>query len=707
MPVSNNPTQRSRGNDPSRQGLNRLPFEGNNPAWQSNSKVGSRYRVEHNKAAFTWKLKSQGGLSSNEIVELPVLGSRGDFNKKPISKIVVDPASPNDPIIHHLHARQRKIRYKSEKASAGALRRNNWVIYVQTALTSANLDLITPLKYPEVISDIILQGMYHAEEGDVPTPINPLMYRLFNPRQSPRLVAEVAQELQANRNYFTVNRRLIPPKWNEFCNSKKIDPTPGLEPWGRFTDHSGDLNSFIQDRQQMILDQSIFNPSQRQIPRVIAPPVMPGAVGVILPPPSLQSTSVTSKRKRNVTQDEEDEEDETAFILASDYPVSPQSAPSTSSQPLPPSPTPVSNERLLIAKMISDIPDGVEAKFYSPGSKTAVYTEAITDVKACFSRWLNFEAFEANTLNSMAASLFAFYQFTRVIRKDSDKRPDASFIAPAFLTSTDCEGYKEILNKNKVFMIYKHTGEWFSILYCLGLNTAIVDKKLTPYTPTFHLYHFISSGQTTTDHILNTFINQIKICFSDIFDLPTNVKILVQTFNFPPRKLWQSVLYNFYRLLDGHSIEKNTQISEFHLTLFVRNLLSIVLYMGHLSTDQGEYNPLLSIAEDLRDTEIRYNRKKILQERYIFQKRASATIPTNTSVQPKTKLNLQKAQPMQTTMSTIGKNSGGELKTVQHSEKKKKQTATIIASPQTNPTITTQRKSNRHIKKPSRFRLGG
>jgi hypothetical protein len=274
MPVDPNQTNRRGENDITRRGENAQPYENGNPSWQSNSKVGSRFRVEENKASYTWKNKKQSGLSSREIEKLPIFGSRGDFNNQPIAKIVNQVEGPPD--IYLLNRTHKKTRYKSIKASEGALKRNNWVIYVQLALQAANslpIMAARKVKYPEAISDIVLQAMFHAKDANVASPINPLMYQLFNPWTYSRyatgthIVNLVQQELNQNRNYFEMIRNDIARIWNNFCITIGLNPNPGLQIWERYGDHSTELNGFIQQRQNLI-DSNIFNPSHRQIDRL-------------------------------------------------------------------------------------------------------------------------------------------------------------------------------------------------------------------------------------------------------------------------------------------------------------------------------------------------------------------------------------------------------------------------------------------------------
>lgn len=269
MPVRPRPP-RKRESDPTRPGA--VITEPGNPAWQANAKVGSRERVENKKVTYTWKRGNEGGLSERDIIVEPILGSRGDFNKQPIAK-VIDADNIQLHSFNHV-----KYRYKSFKATQGALKRNNWVIYVQTAIRSVNnLTGESSIKYPQAISDIILQGMYYAQIDGEDAPIHPEIYSMLYKGPTREIVdSRVERSLDSNENYFTTNRQTILDAWVRFCEANNINSTNGLQRWDRYGNHTQDLQAFIQKRQNMMASNFI-NPSQRLIDETDKPPLMPGA----------------------------------------------------------------------------------------------------------------------------------------------------------------------------------------------------------------------------------------------------------------------------------------------------------------------------------------------------------------------------------------------------------------------------------------------
>lgn len=308
MPVTNEKRARRRRYVSDRVGEMAVPYEVDNPAWQSNSKVGSRYRVENNKASYTWKYKNEGGLTEREIERLPILGSRGDFNSRPISKIVVKDGLQS---IYHSNENSKKYRYKSLKASEGALKRNNWVIYVQIAIAAANQYHTKQIKYPEAISDLVLQAMFHASElvdgVKEPKPLNPILYIFYNPWSFNQYVAPnvpsisqmVENEMKQNRNFFDGNKTKFFRAWEEFCRNKSISASVmrnGQKNWDRFGDHSTDLAEFIQSRNNMI-ERGVLNPSLRVLNQITnAGTTFPGAIPVAPSLPTLPTSSTVRGR---------------------------------------------------------------------------------------------------------------------------------------------------------------------------------------------------------------------------------------------------------------------------------------------------------------------------------------------------------------------------------------------------------------------------
>jgi hypothetical protein len=171
-------------NAPERQGELAQPNLPENPAFQNNSKVGSRRRVEDGKAQYTWRAKGQVGLDAFDIVTEVVPGWRGEFNRNNISSIESEPDARQNEAIVKYRGNRPKLKYKSSYASDSAKTKNNWIIYVNLAKfyynSFANMQRAPPIKYPQLISDPILQAMFHArddENNDCPVP--PDHYILF------------------------------------------------------------------------------------------------------------------------------------------------------------------------------------------------------------------------------------------------------------------------------------------------------------------------------------------------------------------------------------------------------------------------------------------------------------------------------------------------------------------------------------------------
>ena len=314
MPVSNDPPDRRRQNDQARRGERAQALQAGNPAWQSNSKVGSRYRVETNKAAYTWKYKNEGGLSAREIERLPILGSRGDFNRRPIAKVVVNEQNGLQSITY-ADPGSKKYRYKSLKASEGALRRNNWVIYVQLAIAASNAYNSKQIKYPEAISDLVLQAMFHASETNdgvnEPKPLNPVLYIFLNPWSFKKYVAEnvppilemVEKAMKENKNFFDGSKSRVMRSWRDFCQEFNIDESvqrKGEEEWERFGDHSNELTSLIRERENMIA-RGVLNPSLRVLKQIAtAGDILPGAIPM---GPNISRTTINDTTNVNTSDD--------------------------------------------------------------------------------------------------------------------------------------------------------------------------------------------------------------------------------------------------------------------------------------------------------------------------------------------------------------------------------------------------------------------
>jgi hypothetical protein len=139
-------------------------YEKDNPSWQSNSTVGTRRRVYDGKATYTWKYKNKtGGLQLSDLKDETIKGFKGNFNRN------------QDPL-------KNKVKIKSIYASEGATQRNDWVRYVKAA-QNAWFEYHQEMKtYPCVLSDPIVQLMYHALKRNIDDtvirkkPVSPSVY---------------------------------------------------------------------------------------------------------------------------------------------------------------------------------------------------------------------------------------------------------------------------------------------------------------------------------------------------------------------------------------------------------------------------------------------------------------------------------------------------------------------------------------------------
>lgn len=183
------PPRRNRSallNAPSRAGENAQPIEAGNPAYQSNSKVGSRNRVEKNMAQFTWRSRSRIGLDQTEIEAHPIIGARGVYNRNNIRNINLAPGGIEGQagIAQPRNDLAVKTKFKSKKAMEGATLRNNWIIYVKLVKNIYSQFVQNQLaakKFPELMADNLLQAMFHAKDingNDCPVP--PTHYIVFS-----------------------------------------------------------------------------------------------------------------------------------------------------------------------------------------------------------------------------------------------------------------------------------------------------------------------------------------------------------------------------------------------------------------------------------------------------------------------------------------------------------------------------------------------
>lgn len=595
MPVSTEPTLHYGRNDISRLGANAQPIENNNPAWQSNSKVGSRFRVEMGKATYTWKDKTQAGLDAGEIERLPILGSRGDFNTRPISKVTNN--EDGSQTIHYIpNQDQRKTRYKSIKATEGALKRNNWVIYVQLALQSAN-SLIQgkKLKYPEVISDIVLQAMFHAKEGGNPLPVNPLMYKLFNPWtyssfQNGDIYFLVSNDLNQNRNYFESIRNQLSTLWTNFCNAfdPPENPNPGLQVWERFGDHSNDLEEFIQRRDAMIQSNAVFNPSHRQIEQLaIQQNMMPGSRRVIRPLPIANTSPLLTIANTptipptppllTITNNPLDEEPYGFDLPDSlDTDVSIQIA-TSSSQPRPqPRRLEMSKNPTLtytsdlqgnkndLRSLINLFGDNVRFTFrlpttYSEAQKSipianGEFAAPIPNAKNFLTRFLNNEsAISANEVQTLAAALFVFYFFSGI-----------------FVTKTYAINHDIVFNP----LVNQPNNKVVIAMYALSPNHIVIYQK---NEDGIYILHIMTDDVILTEADDDNVRNLFGI---DNTDIQYSTKVTLREY------IVSSALYILYRIF-GNYQSFNTKIP---IHNFKYNMAGILCVFGDNSVPQLQVN---------------------------------------------------------------------------------------------------------------------
>lgn len=133
-------------------------YEEGNPAWQSNSSIGSRARVYNNSATYTWKYKNvTGGLEKKDLKKEVIDGFKSAFNR--------DYEGP-----------ESKKRIKSKVASEGALKRNPWVKYVKECQQYYENKFKHRKSYPCIVGDPVAQLMYHAKTDDIRDPVDPKYY---------------------------------------------------------------------------------------------------------------------------------------------------------------------------------------------------------------------------------------------------------------------------------------------------------------------------------------------------------------------------------------------------------------------------------------------------------------------------------------------------------------------------------------------------
>ena len=184
-----------------------------NPAIQSNEVVGSRNKVENEKADFTWADDKNKGLDAVDITIDNIIGAYGLFNRKK------GPA---------------KRKYKSFKAIHGGIVKNTWITYVkkcQQVWMDANRSS-RRRTFPEIASDFLTQMMYHAKnripntEEFIREPVDPRYYPDFSSEE----ITEYLVNLYASRGenfwgkiYSERRKEVISERDNPFDQWKKDD----------------------------------------------------------------------------------------------------------------------------------------------------------------------------------------------------------------------------------------------------------------------------------------------------------------------------------------------------------------------------------------------------------------------------------------------------------------------------------------------------
>lgn len=177
-------------------------FDRENPAWQSNSKIGSRARVFNNTAKYTWKYGNEtGGLEKNDLRKERVKGQMGNFNET--------------------RPPYQKNRIKSVVAITGALERNDWVIFVKAAQTAWNNVKAEKITYPCVIGDPIIQLMYHSKDTNSQT--NARVVNRLPAIYYPRITHEFMVQKYAEQNPPINYDQYINISPDDFVNQRKVN----------------------------------------------------------------------------------------------------------------------------------------------------------------------------------------------------------------------------------------------------------------------------------------------------------------------------------------------------------------------------------------------------------------------------------------------------------------------------------------------------
>lgn len=173
-------------NDRTQQALHQ--FEYGNPAWQSNSLVGSRRRVFAGEANYTWKFRnSRAGITRENLKKEVVQGYHGFFNR-----------SARDSV-------NSKTKIKSIAASEGANLRNSWVRYVKKCGEAFLKRFKISKGYPAILADPVTQLMYNAVK--TPSNIGKITAYPFAPKYYPFVnLSDVIAEFAKNNEDFELVR---------------------------------------------------------------------------------------------------------------------------------------------------------------------------------------------------------------------------------------------------------------------------------------------------------------------------------------------------------------------------------------------------------------------------------------------------------------------------------------------------------------------
>lgn len=149
------------------------------PKIQNNYNIGSREVVQNNKAVATRVIKRNResyeiGLTNPEIKEKEIAGQRSEYNKLGASKII---HKNNEIIIKTREYNNNKIKNISSKASEGAKKRNNWIIWLKQIQLHILYLTRNQIKFPQLINDVmtsIWNRTMRCENQDVFAPLSPL-----------------------------------------------------------------------------------------------------------------------------------------------------------------------------------------------------------------------------------------------------------------------------------------------------------------------------------------------------------------------------------------------------------------------------------------------------------------------------------------------------------------------------------------------------